>query len=46
VPFLVYGAAEVKREAARSFGQQLGHFAAGIDRILKERNFEGKECGQ
>ncbi|NDB97101.1 MAG: polyprenyl synthetase family protein, partial [Verrucomicrobia bacterium] len=24
VPFLVYGAAEVKREAARSFGQQLG----------------------
>ena len=24
VPFLVFGAAEVKREAARSFGQQLG----------------------
>ena len=24
VPFIVYGAAEVKREAARSFGQQLG----------------------
>jgi octaprenyl-diphosphate synthase len=24
VPFLVYGSAEVKREAARSFGQQLG----------------------
>jgi hypothetical protein len=23
-----------------SFGQQLGHFAAGIERILKQRNHE------
>ena len=29
------------KEVHPSFGQQLGHFAAGIDRILKERNFEG-----
>jgi len=33
------------KEVHPSIGQQLGHFAAGIDRILKERNFEGKECG-
>jgi hypothetical protein len=29
-----------------AFGRQICHFAAGIEETLKERNFEGKECGQ
>lgn len=28
------------KEVHPSFGQQLGHFAAGIDRTLKERNHD------
>ena len=30
----------ISKEVHPSFGQQLGHFAAGIDRTLKERNHE------
>jgi hypothetical protein len=30
----------VSKEVHPSFGQQLGHFAAGIERTLKERNYE------
>jgi len=28
----------ISKKVHSSFGQQLGHFAAGIDRTLKERN--------
>jgi hypothetical protein len=28
------------KDAHPSFGQQLGHFAAGIDKTLRERNHE------
>ena len=31
---------EVSKEVHPSFGQQLGHFAAGIDKTLKERNHD------
>jgi len=31
---------EVSKDVHPSFGQQLGHFAVGIDKTLKERNHE------
>jgi hypothetical protein len=33
---------KLSKEVHPSFGQQLGHFAAGIDHTLKERNHDTK----
>ena len=30
----------ISKEVHPSFGKQLGHFAVGIERTLKERNYE------